>query len=871
MRPARKTVGVALSGGGANALSQIGVLKALEEEQITIDYIAGTSMGAVIGGLYSSGYTPRELEKIALSLPWQSFFSFNNDYARSNIFLEQQRVRDRSTIAIRFEKLKVMIPKSLNSSQAMTGTLDLLALNALYHPSATFSTLPVNFRAVSTDLVSGTRITLDSGSLSEAMRASSTIPILFAPLLRDGHQLVDGGLVANLPVDELDTFMSGYKIAVDTHGSMYSNIEELDLPWKTADQAMTILTKLQYPAQLAKADMVITPDLKEHKATDFSDIQALLDAGYKTGKALAATIKRHIEKQQPPAPSIERYKKFIQLERESPELLTHYPDLTTLVQRATDPALTLQELLETDLFTKLYAERNPRLRTIVFHLFPLPEIQNVIVTGGPAGTVSSEDLRSCFKPLIRAPYTNRDGTKALEALIMKYRDNGYSLVGIESTALKNGTLEVRLSSGVVEQIEIQREHNLADTAPVERELKVDTTEALSLKKTGESIDNLYETGMFNQVSVSAFPPSNIQESRNPLLRFSLDEKPSSVLRLGWRYDDTNNAQFLLDFRNENFGGTSGSLGGWLKAGSKNNIVNLEFNMPRIASTHLTMSSRLFYDQHLFENRNVQFSKELFAPFNDMEKTYGIQKYGISSAFGTRIRKNGRLMVDMTLQNSQSYAERKDRAGLLTENSNMLSVGTQLTIDSRNSSQVPLSGNYTNIRYSMTPVLLDHGASLWQLSATHEENIKLSEQTTLQLSGVIGLSSSSMPLSEKFFLGGLGSAYSQRFIGLKANDLPGNNLATAGVHLLYKPSFALLFPTSLLLHYNAGNVWEERKAISLSGLIHGVGTSLLWETPLGPANFTVSKAFAFLENAKNQGTSSLRFSDTIYYFSLGHDF
>ena len=224
MRPARKSVGLALSGGGANALSQIGVLRALEEEGVEVDFIAGTSMGAIIGGLYSSGYSPDELENIVSVLPWQSILSFHNDSSRSNIFLEQQRIRDRASIAIRFEKLKLLIPKALNSAQAMTSTLDLLVLNALYHSGGDFSTLPVSFRAVSTDLVSGTRITLASGSLSEAMRASSTVPILFEPVRRDRYQLVDGGLVANLPVDELASFKTGFKIAVDTHGSMYSNI-----------------------------------------------------------------------------------------------------------------------------------------------------------------------------------------------------------------------------------------------------------------------------------------------------------------------------------------------------------------------------------------------------------------------------------------------------------------------------------------------------------------------------------------------------------------------------------------------------------------------------------------------------------------------
>ncbi|WP_318656920.1 patatin-like phospholipase family protein [Chlorobium phaeovibrioides] len=364
MRPARKTVGLALSGGGANGLSQIGVLKALEEEGVPVDFIAGTSMGAVIGGLYSCGYTPGELVTIAHTLPWESIVSIgNNNYSRSNIFLEQQRVRDRSTIAIRFEKLKLIIPRSLSSAQALTETLDILALNALYPVTDNFSSLPVQFRAVTTDLISGERVTLSSGPLSEAMRASSTIPVLFSPIARGQRRLVDGGLVANLPVDELESFSAGYKIAVDAHGSMYSTGRELDLPWKAADQALTILTKLQYPAQLEKADIVIRPELETHMATDFSDIDSLVALGYSKGKALAGTIRRGVEKQQKSSPSgrsIAGHTKRISFPTESPEFIEHYHIVSGIVRNAVDPRTALRELLETDLFTRVYAEVDAR-------------------------------------------------------------------------------------------------------------------------------------------------------------------------------------------------------------------------------------------------------------------------------------------------------------------------------------------------------------------------------------------------------------------------------------------------------------------------------------------------------------------------------
>ena len=859
MRPARKSVGLALSGGGANGLSQIGVLKAFQEEGIPVDCIAGTSMGAVIGGLYSCGYTPQELDEIAHRLPWPSIFAFHDDYIRSNIFLEQQRIRDRASIAIRIDKLKLLIPKSLNSTQAMTGTLDLLALNALYNTSDDFSTLPVNFRAVSTDFVSGLRITLNNGSLSEAIRASSTIPILFEPIIRNGYQLVDGGLVANLPVDELDTFNADYKIAIDTHGSMYTSGEELDLPWKAADQAMTILTKLQYPAQLAKADIVITPELGDHKATDFSNIKALIDAGYSRGKVLAETIKRGIETRNSRGVAIGHYTKKFLFTKQSPE---HALVVSDIIGHATNLNQTLGELLATDLFTKVYAELDNHSKTVIFHLDPLPRIQKVTVSGGPPSALSAEEIEQCAKPLLQKIYTNTTGTKVLEALVKEYRKKGYCLVTINSIFLNDGTLSINVSSGKAEGIEIVRNKNTTALSSVIREIKIDTTQALRIQKAEESVNNLYETGGFSRVSMVAKHAGSPAFVKNPLLSFSLEEKPSSVLRFGFRYDETNNAQFLVDIRNENIGGTTTSLGGWVKAGRKGNLANLELDMPRIGESHLTMSSRLFYDQHVFEHRDISGNI----------KNYGIQKYGISPAFGTRIRKNGQLIAEMTLQNTQSYAEEKNNTTALnTANATLCSISAQFTIDSRNNALTPSSGTYTNLKYAITPALFDNHSLFWQVSGNHEENIPLGNKTTLQISGLLGMSSSNMLLSEKYFLGGLGTTYSQRFIGLKENELPCNNMAVAGAQFVFTPSFPVLFPTSLLLHYNVGNIWEKLDNISSAFLIHGIGTSLIWKTPLGPTRFTISKAFPFFSESDKTAYTSLKFSDTLFYFSIGHNF
>ncbi|MFZ4800789.1 MAG: BamA/TamA family outer membrane protein [Chlorobium sp.] len=857
MRPARKTVGLAFSGGGANGLSQIGILKAFEEEGIPIDCIAGTSMGAIIGGLYSCGYSPAELEEIVQSLPWESIISLNNDYSRSNIFLEQQRIRDRASIAIHFKKLKLIIPKSLNSAQKITGHIDRLVLNALYHSSIDFSTLPINFRAVSTDLVSGLRIPLTSGSLSEAIRASSTIPILCEPIILNNYNLVDGGLVANLPVDELETFPADYKIAVDTHGSLYSTGEELDLPWKAADQAMTILTKLQYPAQLAKADMVIIPDLNNHKATDFTKIKELVDSGYAKGKSEAEKIKQQIKKKSPKGNAIGTWIKTTHSRDENPKL---EQIVSPLLHKASDLNTTLQELLATDLFTRVSAELDQQHKKVVFHLEPLPAIHHVTIVGGPPDLPAPEKIESCFKKVLEKIYTNSDGTKSLESLIKEYRKEGYSLVTITDTDISNGVLKITLSSGKLQGIEIRRNKNMTQITPITREIKIDTTRALHILKAEESVDNLYETGVFNRVSIAAATSSALW-AEEPILRFSLEEKPSSVLRFGFRYDETNDAQLLIDIRNENFGGNTSSIGGWLKTGRNSSLANMEFSMPRIGASHFTMSSRIFYDQHVFEHLETTGNVS----------NYGIQKYGITHAFGARIRKNGQFITDMTLQNAQSYTKGNPSGELNQANSTMLSFGTQFTIDSRNNALIPTSGTYTNLRYSITTALLDNHDLFWQFSGNHEENIGLMNRTTLQLSVLVGLSSNNMLLSEKFFLGGPGTTYSQRFIGLKENAHSSNNIAAAAIQLGYKPPFEILFPTTLFLHYNIGNIWNTLDDISAASPLQGIGTSMVWETPIGPARLTISKKLPLPEQDHSTGSLFSGVSETILYFSVGHAF
>jgi len=870
MRPLRKTVGLALSGGGANGIAQIGVLKALEEENIPIDHIAGTSMGALVGGLYSSGYTASELESIAFSLPWQKLLSLDDETPRTNSYLEQKSIRDRASIAIRFEKFRLVMPKSLSAAQTLTRSIDLIVLNAPYHTTHSFSDLPVAFRAVTTDLISGRRVTLDSGPRSEAMRASSTIPILYQPIERDGYKLADGGLVANLPVDELDNAGAGYKVAVDTHGRMYTDGSDIDVPWKAADQAMTILTQVQYPQQLEKADLVITPEVGNHKATDFSDIRKMIDAGYAKGRLLAPVIKRNIQITGQKDTDIAGFIKTVEGIPDSADYIEQARTARAIVRSETRVRKILAELLETGLFTRAHARLDARTRKAVFILEPLPRIEHILVSGGPVDSVPKKEIDKAFEPLAGRLYTSAVATRSLENLIRLYRNRGYSLVRIDRTSVTDKTLTVHLSSGKIETVQIEQDRKLTRPLTIQREMDIDTTRAFRYADAEKTISNLYGTGVFNRVSLSTENPRKQEPEDNSTLMVRLDEKLPTVLRIGVRYDETLNAQLLLDFRNENIEGTGNSIGGWAKVGQKNNRFNFEYSIPRIGKTPLTMFTRAFFDQRDIDTRQIALIGQSGLQATGEPRSLGIQRYGITTSFGTRISKNGRLTADFTLQNAQSYIRDNIDEPFSTGNVNLASFGGAFTFDNRDSSFLPSAGRYTNIRYSSASGLFSNPEGFWQLLASHEENFFIGSSVTLQLSALAGTSSDDLPLSEKFFLGGTGNSYSYRFIGLKDSDLTGNNIAMAGATLRYQSPVQLIFPTSFILAYNIGNVWEKREQMSFRQLIQGAGTGLVWETPIGPARFTVARPFAF-ESEDVKDTAQIDFSETVFYFSLGHDF
>jgi len=284
---ARPKIGLVLSGGAARGLAHIGVLKALEEQGVRIDAIAGTSMGAVVGGLYASGYSIAELEKLATTLDWQQALS--DAPPRKDVpFRRKQDDRDflvKQKLSFRDDG-SLGLPLGVIQGQ----NLALLLESKLAHAADVrdFDKLPIPFRAVATDITSGEKVIFRRGHLPQVIRASMSIPAVFAPVELDGRLLVDGGMTDNIPLDVVREMGVDMAIVVDI-GTPLRNRKQLATVVDVLNQSITLMTRRNSEEQLAslrREDILVQPPLSAFGVTDFGRAQDMIDAGYRATRAL---------------------------------------------------------------------------------------------------------------------------------------------------------------------------------------------------------------------------------------------------------------------------------------------------------------------------------------------------------------------------------------------------------------------------------------------------------------------------------------------------------------------------------------------------------------------------------------------------------
>ncbi len=270
----RPKVGLVMSGGGAKGLAHIGVLKVLEEEGVKVDYIAGTSMGAIIGGLYASGYTASELDSIFNRIDANALI---RDYIPriSKSFYEKKN-DEIYALALPFDNFRIGLPQAL--SKGMYNYTLMNKLLAHVRHVRDFNNLNTPFLCIATDVQTGEKVVLDKGYLPQAILASGAFPSLFAPVEIDGEYLVDGGIVDNYPIEALKDMGADIIIGVDVQDSL-KTIKDIRGATDLLLQISNFSTIRQMKDKAPETDIYIKPDIIGYTVVSFDQGEAIIKRG----------------------------------------------------------------------------------------------------------------------------------------------------------------------------------------------------------------------------------------------------------------------------------------------------------------------------------------------------------------------------------------------------------------------------------------------------------------------------------------------------------------------------------------------------------------------------------------------------------------
>ncbi len=859
---ARPKVGLVLSGGGSRGIAQVGVIRALERHGIPVDFIAATSMGAIVGGLYAAGYTTRELESLAVTTNWDEVLSLDDDTQRSQLFIDQKAADDRSFIAIHFEGLQPVLPSAVSTGQRLTDFLSERLLEALFQPDPDFDHLRIPFRAIATDLVSGRRVVLKDGSLSEALRASATVPLLFTPIEKDGMQLVDGGLVSNVPVDVAREAGCDLIIVVNSTSGLRT-ADEMKAPWQTADQIMGIMMQQINRQQMGAGDILITPDIGRHLSSNFRGLDSLIRRGEETteghlGEILARyhalgdslgykadsrllrgplTIQR--EGLTIPdslwrslaVPSARESIAVCDLERMLGDLYESggYEDVSGWVTSG-DSGTTL----------RVRATLNPVLRSVRF---------------SGCHTIAEGELQAVVRPSI-GRVINHDGIESvIDDILRLYRRRGFSLAHVASTEFDpaSGALLITLNEGVIDKIDVQGGIRTQDSF-VLREFPLVPGDVFEMEKARRGISRIAGTTLFEYVYLEISSPS-----RQITVTIRLKERPSQLVRVGMRADDERHLQGSVDIRDENFRGTGLQLGLTVSGGQRNGDIVLEYKAQRLFDTYLSLGISAFhksFDSYVYGNATLshpnRWQRDRIGEYRDI-------RYGIVVSFGSLLERLGNATAELVLQNVRLV--NLENVSGIEEQYQLGLARFSTTVDTKDSYPFATRGVGLKLSYEFSLESLGSDIGYNALHVMYESYASWGRFVTFHPKLTVDFADKTMPLAQQSRLGGR-----DLFYGLREDDRRGRQLVLLNMEFRALLPVRLLFDTYVSARYDLGTISAVPEEIKFSSLLHGIGLELALATPVGPAVLGAGKAFYFSPDLPDQPVQQGPF---LFYFMIGY--
>jgi NTE family protein len=796
------------------------VIDILDSAGIRPDLIIGTSIGAVIGGFYAAGYSPKELQKFATETDWQEIFDLADDSKRGE---KPFATKDESNaiLSLRFnEFFKPVLPKAVSSGQRLTMLLNSYALRSPLGTQDDFiKEFRIPFVALATDIVSGERKLLTHGDLTSALRASATVPLRFNPLTIDSLILVDGGLLANVPVDiALDSADARFVIAVNTTSELRPR-SDLGNPIQVADQIITLMMEKEKARQLARAQMVITPDSLGAN-DDFTHALEQIERGREAARKLLPRLK---------------------------EMLAAYPETSAA------PA----------------GEHNDII----------PVLAHLTIYG--VGERQQHRLERLCRNLLGKSVTEEYARNVLAPMIVDtLRSHGYSLARIDSIRIvsRMSRLEVFVDEGHVSDIAV---YGTGSVSPnfVKTLFPISKGDVFHTDEGDRGLRDLTATGYFTFASVTVEHDSSwggtkivyATDSTNgslqsitaraetgPKLGITVEERAMNVLRLGLLADNEFGAQFSAEYANENVfsSGAKFSLKGGI--GPLSRYATTTISSSRFFSaftTFLLSANSSFKDISTYEMTNNIPDGKVESKVTDVVRE--TNDIGLRLRFGGEVAKLASLTAEVRAEAWRAVSTQSQQ--MIEPRKYVNALRGEFTFDSRDDGIYPAKGNYFNAYYETGLSALGSDVSYTKFYSEFQSAISLSRLHTIIPSAAVGVGDITLLRYQQFALGGINSFY-----GLNEYEKRGRQMAKVSLAYQVNIPYLQLFPTFFSIRYDLGATWIEPEQIKFEDFVHGIGAQLGFKTPIGPVRFGIGENFAFSQDGKKP----LLLNTPRFYFSIG---
>jgi NTE family protein len=857
----RPKIGLVLSGGGARGAAHLGVIEVLEEYGIPIDFISGASMGSLIGGLYAMGYSTESLNALVDTTDWSYILAFGREIDRRDLFVDQKLAPERGLFTLRFDGIVPVIPASVTPAQRLSSFINELVLQAIYHPDQSYDDLRIPFRTVASDIITGERVVFDRGDLVQALRASISIPLIFAPVKMNGMLLVDGGLVSNIPVDIARQNDCDIVIAVNTTSGM-RQAEQLGAPWEIADQIITIMQQRWNRDQLRLADIVITPPIENYLGSDFENIRFFLEEGRRSARQAVGEILNKIDAY------------YAADERKDTVVYTnvtltydggfHDRDIAGKLVLLSDMddiprsglTRTLNNIYMTGRYRDVYAtvERRGVETSIVLYAEPNPILETVVVSGN--NHLPTDSLTVWFSEFVGKPLNVEWARLGSEEILKLYRKNGYSLARINAVDFdeSSGMLTVTVNEGIIGNLSFEGNYRTRGYV-IRREFPLRPGDVFRVDEAMQGVRNITGTGLFDQVLLDF----RNNESETQVV-INVTERYSDLVRLSMRIDEVYHFQPMIELRNQNLWGHGMQVGLSIGGGLQNRLYQADYIAHRIFDTYFSAQFTGFYR---FDDIPVYIDDPETPPGRNtriQEGEYRQRKFGTNFSIGTQFERLGNLSA--TLRIERHEIDEREPGDFTPHQYRLIAQRFTSIFDTFDRYPYPEEGVGLHAYYETALSILGSEVSYSRFFISYESYNTYRDMHTFRPRLIFGFGDETLPLSEHFNLGG-----KDNFYGLREYDRRGRQIFLVNLEYRLKLPIKIIVDTYFHARYDVGSVWTAPQDIHLNDLVHGIGIGLGFDTPVfGPIEIAIGRAY----RSRGEGIDATVPSGPLQtYFSIGY--